>query len=66
MNIQIFDEIVFSSLDSIIHIGTPSEVIFQWEKFYGQAGISDFNKSIVNKKFIVCKFVYNSLFQFII
>ena len=36
MNIQIFDEIVYSSLDSIIHIGTPSEVIFKGKNFTGR------------------------------
>ena len=42
MNIQIFDEIgLFSSNDSIIHIGTPSKVIFR-EKFYWQDRISNY------------------------
>ena len=36
MNIQIFDEIVYSSLDSIIHIGTPSELIFEGKNFTGR------------------------------
>ena len=36
INIQIFDEIVYSSLDSIIHIGTPAEVIFKGKNFTGR------------------------------
>ena len=36
MNILIFDEIVYSSLDSIIHIGTPKKVIFKGENFTGR------------------------------
>ena len=36
MNIQISDEIVYSSLDSIIHIGTPAEVIFEGMNFTGR------------------------------
>ena len=34
---RVFDEIVFSSLDSIIHIGTPSKVvIFSGKNFTGR------------------------------
>ena len=36
MNVPIFDEIVFSSLDSIIHIGIPSRVIFSGKNFTGR------------------------------
>ena len=36
MNIQIFNEIVYSSLDSIIQIGTPSELIFEAKNFSGR------------------------------
>ena len=36
MNVPIFDEIVFSSSDSIIHIGTPSRVIFSGKNFTGR------------------------------
>ena len=36
MNIQILDEIVFSSLDSAIHTGAPSEVIFKGNNFTGR------------------------------
>ena len=36
MNVPIFAEIVFSSLDSIIHIGTPSRVVFSGKNFTGR------------------------------
>ena len=36
MNVRVLDELVFSSIDSIIHIGTPSQVILEGENFTGR------------------------------
>ena len=36
MNVRVLDELVFSSIDSIIHIGTPSKVVLQGENFTGR------------------------------
>ena len=36
MNVRVLDELVFSSNDSIIHIGIPSKVVLQGENFTGR------------------------------
>ena len=36
MNVRVLDELVFSSIDSIIHIGIPSKVVLQGENFTGR------------------------------
>ncbi len=36
MHVNVFDELVFSSNDSIIHIGIPSRVVLQGENFTGR------------------------------